>query len=345
MTGAGDAPLDDAPISLVVRPLPPGTDRTVAEQSVRAGFGVVAIVAELVLRVLSNPSGRTDAVPATGRGTLDVFLGVGWGAARLSGRVAVLTTRAARPMVDVVLDPPLVPQALKPVAALEGVAARWREDRGGLTLDAVHLSRSAVPAVVDTVASTLDLDLVIESVVDRLDLDRLVQHVLGRIDLEEVATQAINELELTPILTEAIRGVNLQPVVTEVIDQLDLGAIIALVLKDVDLTTIVTDQVDLGEVVNSALDDLDLTALVMQRVDLVGIADYVVDAVDLPGIVRESTGSIASETVRSVRFQAVDADKGLSRLVDRLTLRGGRARKLDAPGEPDALTDENRAGP
>ena len=335
VTDAGAAPSDGPPLSIVVRPVPPGADRTVLEQGVRVGFGVVAIVTELLLRVMTNPSAGSDVAPA-GRGAVDAALGASWGAARLTGRVVGLTTRVAQPIVGVLVDPPLVPRALRPSTALEVVAARWRLDRAELSREAVQLSRRAVPAVVDSVATTLDLDLVISSVVDRLDLDRLVQHVLTRIDLDEAAAQAINELDLTPILTDAIKRVDLQPVVTDVIDQLDLAAVITMVLKEVDLTAIVTDQVDLGGVVNSALDDLDLTALVMDRVDLVGIADYVVEAIDLPGIVRNSTGSIASESVKAVRFRAVDADKTLSHLVDRFTLRGGRARKVDAPGEPES---------
>ena len=297
VTDVGGTQTDGPPLSLVVRPLPTGPDRTVLEQGVRVGFGVVAIVTELLLRVMANPDGRADAAPA-GRGALDAVLGASWGAARLTGRVAGVTTRAARPVVGVLVDPPLVPHALRPSTALDVVAARWRDDRGELTVEAVRLSRTAVPAVVDSVAATLDLDLVIASVVDRLDLDQLVQHVLTRIDLDEAVAQAISELDLTPILTDAVRRVDLQPVVTDVIDQLDLAAVITLVLKEVDLTAIVTDQVDLPQVVNSALDEMDLTALVMDRVDLVGIADYVVDAIDLPGIVRKSTGSIASESVK-----------------------------------------------
>lgn len=42
-------------MSIVVRPLPPETDRPLLEQGVRVGFGVVAIVTELLLRVMSNP--------------------------------------------------------------------------------------------------------------------------------------------------------------------------------------------------------------------------------------------------------------------------------------------------
>ncbi len=331
-------------MSIVARPLPPEASRTVIEEGVRVGFGVAAILTELVLRVMTTSTGRTEEA-ATGVAPMDYVLGAGWGAARITGRLAGLTARVTSPVVHVAIDPPFLPSVLRPSTAFDVVATRWRADRGDLTLEAIRLSRNAAPAVVDSLATTLDLDLIIASMVDRLDLDRLLQHVLTRIDLDEVAAQAIDELDLTPILTEAIKRVDLQPVVTDVIDQLDLAAVITQVLKEVDLTTIVTDQVDLGDVVTSALDDLDLTALVMERVDLVGIADYVVDAIDLPGIVRESTGSIASETVRAVRFQAVDADKSLSRLVDRFTLRGGRARRLDAPGEPESGLDDGQPEP
>ncbi len=326
-------------MSILVRPISPAPDRSVVEQGVRVGFGIVAIATEVVLRVIATSSGRSTTGEPAGRTVVDAALGAGWSAARATGAVVGLTTRMAGPFVGVLVDPPLVPQSLRPATALDAVAHRWREDREQLTLEAMRVSRTAVPAVIDSVATTLDLDAAISTIVDRLDLDRLVQHVLRRLDLDEIAGQAISELDLTPIINDAVRRVDLQPVVTEVIDQLDLAAVITQVLKEVDLTTIVTDQVDLGTVVNSALDDLDLTALVMQRVDLVGIADYVVDAIDLPGIVRDSTGSIATETVRTVRLQAVDADRVVARLVDRLTLRGGRARKLGAPGEAEALTD------
>ncbi len=310
----------------------------------RVGFGAAAILTELLLRVMTRPNDHSDAGPLRPP-PIDVVLGAGWGAARLTGRVAGLTARVARPLVNVAMDPPFVPSALRPSSTFDVVATRWRADRSELTLEAIRLSRNATPAVVDSLATTLDLDLILASVVDRLDLDRLVQHVLARVDLDEAAAQAIDELDLSPILTEAIKRVDLQPIVTDVIDQLDLAAVIAQVLTEVDLTTLVTDRVDLGDVVTSALDDLDLTALVMERVDLVGLADYIVEAIDLPGIVRESTGSIASETVRSVRFQAVDADQTLSRLVDRFTLRGGRARRVDAPGEPESVLDEGEPGP
>ncbi len=323
---------------LVVRSEPLTVERTVVEQSLRVGFGVAALVTEAVLQALVPKSGR--GVGASAPAVVDAALGVSWGAARAGGRLAGLSMTLATPVVRVALDPPLVPHQLRPLAALDTLTGRWRDDRAELAREAVLTSKQIVPAVVDSVATTVDLDLLVATVVDRLDLDALVLHVLRRIDLDEVAGQAVSELDLTPILSEAVQRVDLQPIVTEVIDELDLAAVVSQVLREVDLTAIVTEQVDLGEVVNSALDDLDLTALVMQRVDLVTVADYVVDAIDLPGIVRDSTGSIASETVRAVRFQAVDGDRALSRMVDRFTLRGGRARKLDAPGNPESAAPE-----
>lgn len=83
-------------------------------------------------------------------------------------------------------------------------------------------------------------------------------------------------------------------------------------------------------VTGAALDQLDLTALVRERVDLdafvadvdvVAIAREVIDELDLPQIVRESTGSMASETVRGVRVRTVDADESVTRAVDRLLRR------------------------
>jgi hypothetical protein len=87
----------------------------------------------------------------------------------------------------------------------------------------------------------------------------------------------------------------------------------------------------------AVLDQLDLTALVRERVDLdalvadvdvVAIASEVIDELDLPQIVRESTGAMASETVRGVRVRTVDADQSVTRAVDRLL----RRQTVDATG-------------
>ena len=62
----------------------------------------------------------------------------------------------------------------------------------------------------------------------------------------------------------------------------------------------------------------------MEQVDLVGVAEYVVAEIDLPEIIRASTGSVASEAVRGLRMQGVDADQAVARVVDRMLFRRGR---------------------
>ena len=74
------------------------------------------------------------------------------------------------------------------------------------------------------------------------------------------------------------------------------------------------------------LEQIDLTEIVLQQVDLIRVAEYVVQGIDLPEIIRESTGTVASEAVRGLRMQGVDADAAVARIADRL-LHRRRSRK------------------
>jgi hypothetical protein len=90
------------------------------------------------------------------------------------------------------------------------------------------------------------------------------------------------------------------------------------VLDRVDLTALVLQRVDLGAIADAAL----------ARVDLVAIAEQVIEGVDLPELIRESTGSMASDTVRGVRMRGIEADQTISHAMDRLL----RSRRRPAPG-------------
>ena len=58
-----------------------------------------------------------------------------------------------------------------------------------------------------------------------------------------------------------------------------------------------------------------------------------IDGVDLPELIRESTGSMASQTVRSARMQGIHADEAIERAMDRLLLRRrAGARRQDGTG-------------
>ena len=59
------------------------------------------------------------------------------------------------------------------------------------------------------------------------------------------------------------------------------------------------------------------------------ITNQIIAEIDLPEIIRQSTGSVASETLRGVRMQAITADDAVSKLGERFRLR--RARPVAGP--------------
>ena len=72
-------------------------------------------------------------------------------------------------------------------------------------------------------------------------------------------------------------------------------------------------------IVDAALDEIDITKLVVEhvdleailtQVDLVSLAESIIDSVDLPGIIRDSTGAMASGSVRTVRMQSTCMKRG-----------------------------------
>ncbi len=131
--------------------------------------------------------------------------------------------------------------------------------------------------------------------------------------------------------------------VDAIVSQLDVDAIVSRVdlddiAKRIDLDAIV-ERIDIDAIVSR----VDVDAIV-RRLDLVGLAEEVVNGIDLPEIIRESTGSMASDVVRDVRMQSIDADVAIARLIDRI-LRRHRARRTDAPGEPESLTRANLPEP
>ena len=137
--------------------------------------------------------------------------------------------------------------------------------------------------------------VVVAAVVERIDLTRLVEE---HVDLDAVVS--------TVDLDAAVRRVDLDAVV----DRIDLDAVAA--------------KLDVDAVIERA--DLDA---VIARIDLIAIVDEVLEEIDLPAIIRDSTGSMASETVRGARMTSISADEAISRAVDRALFR---RRRPPAPG-------------
>lgn len=99
------------------------------------------------------------------------------------------------------------------------------------------------------------------------------------------------------------------------IDRLAAGVDVDAVAARIDLDGLV-GRLD----VDSVADRIDVERIVA-RLDLPAMALDVVERIDLPEIIRASTSAVGSETVRSVRMDAVAADDAVSRLMDRLLRR------------------------
>lgn len=245
-------------------------------------------------------------------------MGAVMASSRLARRSLRLAGRVSAPVVRLAVDPPLVPHAWRPIRRFEQWGRDWQAQRSSLVRSGVDATTELAATAAHVVLPMVDLTPVVQGVLDRLDLDAVASRALDDLDLAAVVAQVIDELDVGVVLDEALRKVNLTEVVTQ---QVDLGGVVGSALDQVELTDIVLTKVDLKAVVMAALDQLDLTATVQERVDLAGIAEQVVDDIDLPAIISESTGSVASEAVRSVRLEGVEADAAISRLADRLLLR------------------------
>lgn len=160
---------------------------------------------------------------------------------------------------------------------------------------------------VNAVARRLDVTVVL----DRMDLTDVV---LSRVDLQRVVREVLTRLD-EATLAKVLVLVDVDAVAA----RLDVDAVagrlnVEAVLDRLNLTSTVLERVDLGVVVDAAL----------AKVDLIGLAEQVIEGVNLPEIIRESTGSMASDTVRGARMQGIEADEAVGRAVDRLLLRHTR---------------------
>jgi hypothetical protein len=150
--------------------------------------------------------------------------------------------------------------------------------------------------------------LPIDQVLDHVDLDAIVDRlpidrVLDRVDVDAVAARVD-------------------------LDRAAARLDIASVLQRVDLDGVVA-QVDLDAAI--------------ERVDLVGIARELIDELDLAEIIRASTGSMASDAVRGVRWQTVSADQAVNSAFARFRPRRGRQQPERSP-DPGAGTSAGRDG-
>ncbi len=277
-------------------------------------------------------SGRPVAVPQLGpeaRLALDVALGVA-GVTVGAAVVAVRTVhRVTAPVTRVLWRPPLVPARFHPATVFADLARTGGADREALTRQVDGLLDGWVPVIVAMILERIDLTRLVE---ENVDLDQIVSTVdldaaVARVDLDA----AVRRVDLDA----AVELVDVEAV----IERVDLDAIVATVDLDaavarVDIASVI-GRVDLDAIVatvdlDAAVARVDLDA-VIDRIDVIGIVEEVLDVIDLPAIIRDSTGSMASETVRGARMTSVTADDAISRAVDRALFRRRHPKRSEPP--------------
>jgi PAS domain-containing protein len=218
---------------------------------------------------------------------VDVALGVV--GASVGAGLAVVRTTTESPVLRTAAAwrPPFVPALLQPAMLLADLARRGARHRVWAGREVERLLDQWTPLLVELVVSRLDLTGIVTRHVDIDDVVKAVDldAVVARIDLDAIV-QRID-------LDAAVGGVDLNAAVEGV----DIDAIAG---------------------------RLDIEA-VIERIDVVAMVEEVIAAIDLPAIIRDSTGSMASETVRSARMTGISADEAISRGIERYLFRRRRS--------------------
>jgi hypothetical protein len=170
--------------------------------------------------------------------------------------------------------------------------------------DAVQEARTRIQPVVDSARGNPLL-----RPIERLlsSGDDLVDR--GRGDAGEGVDQVLQAWDtvLDHLVRDALRHVD----VNELARSVDVDAIVA----RVDVQGIV-ERVDLDAVVGR----VDIDAIV-RRLDIADLARRFLEEIDIAQVIRESSGSLADETVDIVRQRGADADDRVAGFVDRILRR------------------------
>jgi hypothetical protein len=163
--------------------------------------------------------------------------------------------------------------------------ASWEEERPRREEAASAFIDALMTEIVGAMLDHIDLTSL---ALERIDMDRFldamdVNSIVDRVDVE----RALERVDLN-----------------DVVERIDVDRILA--------------RVDVDELAGR----MDLDAMI-QRLELARIAQQVIDELDVGEIIRDSTGSMATETVEGIRVQGMNADRLVSRLVDRAFGRRG----------------------
>ena len=261
---------------------------------------------------------RVPRLPPEAERVVDVAVGLAGLTVGAAVAAARTTHRVTAPMTRLLWRPPLVPPQLQPASLAGRLALVGRSDRELLVRRAEALLDAWTPVVVAAVVERIDLTRLVE---EHVDLDEVVSTVdldaaVRRVDLDAV----VDRIDLDAVAAKLD--------VDAVIERADLDAAVSRVDIEAVISRIDLDAIAAKLDVDAVIERADLDA-VIARIDLIAIVDEVLEEIDLPAIIRDSTGSMASETVRGARMTSISADEAISRAVDRALFR---RRRPPAPG-------------
>jgi hypothetical protein len=216
----------------------------------------------------------------------------------------------------------------------------------GLAIEVQRRSLDAAVAVVARLGSPLGV-LARPAVAFARGSVAVARHHL---DLDGWAARGLAEQRRTQEVAATTARALITAMAAAVLDEIDLDDVVARVdlnriVEGIDLNHI-AGRINLDRVVERIDVDaiaarIDLDAVVAQvdvdaivaRLDLPGLAEQVIDEIDLGEIIRESSSTMASETVDALRVQGMRADGLVSRIVDRILLRDGQRQTGPLPNE------------
>jgi hypothetical protein len=313
---AADAEAVDDGESREDEPLPGSGVATLLEQSVRVGAGLFSAGASALADALrsSMPQEADDDVKDPAAVVAGAGLGAAVTAAEAAASAATSAADAVAPLVSWAFNPRFAKDAVEVTAGAARVLdGEWKAAQAETVKSASAFLSALVPEIVSSLFDQIDVTqlvrdrLDVNAIVDDVDIDR----VLDRIDIDEIVSKV--DVDAIVARVDMERVARSFPV-DDVIDGIDLDHVV--------------DRVD----IDRAVERVDLDAIV-HRLDLAEIAQEVVDEIDLPAIVRESSGAMASEGIQTVRVQGMNADRFVSRIVDRILRREARDLGTSEPAD------------
>jgi len=327
-----------------------GDAPAVLAHSVVVAFGAAGLVADAVLRAVTAAGPTASRAGWSPDAVVDAGLGAAWRTAELATRVSGRVARVARPVADLVLDPPLVPRRLRPGRVVDGLARDWRREQP-VTARAFAAWAGAVgPMATDTVARLVDVDRVVAAVLNQLDVTALASGVLARMDVTSVGEQLVTQLDVERIAADVMDTLDLDSLVVSALGRMELRGVVASVLSELDLAGIVDDVVahlDVPALAGDILDSLDLTEVVLDRVDLYRVITAALDTLDLTTVVTERvnladviTAALDSLDLTDVVLDRVDLSRVITAALDTLDLTAVVTDRVDLPWLADYVVDQ-----